>query len=185
MSDFLDEVLIFVADLTDHVPPRPGGIVATEDLRAYASKNRLTRIDVTQSEEMDERLLKGMYIRHEDRVEIIIPTTLNYCWQRYIVVKELMHLIRDVPRDFTQTPSALIEELFFRQFSGQKAADAEFTAMLAAMAYMLPTSHRPPTLTTQCNSRLVAEAFRIPEIMVTYFYRHVAPRASKLMLVAG
>ena len=123
--------------------------------------------------------IKGTLNRYKSHADIFFSDKETFCWQRYIVAKELAHLLIDTPAEYTVRPSSLMEQLVSgiplwllrRDHSQDDAAfDSEMTAMVAGIEMLLPWEHRPhfQKCFEQGKDNLeIAEEFKVPKYVVS------------------
>ncbi len=105
---------------------------------------------------------------------VAFASELNTCWSRFVVCKELMHLLLDQAHDRTPQAFDQLATLLGPITSPHARLNSELMAMLGALEYMLPWDERPPTLPSADDSALaVATQFRLPRQWVEFFYRNV------------
>src|SRR5882724_5124774 len=60
----------------------------------------------------DKRYVAGMLLRYDDHADIIYSMDQSTCWRRFVVCKELAHLLIDTEAEhFTQDTVSLVQEL--------------------------------------------------------------------------
>lgn len=114
--------------------------------------------------------LAALVENYDTRAVIYVSSTQNYCWRRFLVAKELAHLI--MCNDSNQTPitpsdvTSLLSDLINNVSPGEnKILQAESLAYYAAIEILLPME-----LATIAAKRLIdgesiselAKAYRIP-----------------------
>ncbi|SDT85695.1 protein of unknown function [Verrucomicrobium sp. GAS474] len=99
--------------------------------------------------------LIGMLLRYKDRARVIYPGINNGCWRRFIMAKELAHLIIDTdPSRFTTDPIRLVQELINKaplQVDGSQPFESERYAIYVAYELMIPWQFN-----AECLARLAA-----------------------------
>lgn len=120
----------------------------------------------------DEGVVFGSYIAKEGNVrDIIFVKDLNYCWQRFVVCKELFHAVMDADEyrdmDIIGHVQALTLAFPDDDSKPRPSVTAEFMAEVAAMEFLFPMERR---LTEQKNTGLsiigVAQRYKIPQKFV-------------------
>ena len=142
--------------------------------------------------------IRGTLHRYKTKADIFFSEKETFCWQRYIVTKELAHLLIDTPDEYTRRPSSLMEQLIsgiplwlLRKDHAQDDAafESEKTAMIAAIEMLLPWKHRGPF--QKCcdkgkNNQEIAEEFKVPKYvvsnMLTPTYSAASQNANKFVV---
>jgi Zn-dependent peptidase ImmA (M78 family) len=125
----------------------------------------------------NSRYMQGLLLRYQDKAEIIYSSSLNTCWRRFVVCKELAHLLIDTEQThFTQDPVALVHELIndVPVMEVDDDVNSERWAMIAAIEMILPWCLRGQLneLSTEGLSDLqIAQQFRVPEKIVNLLLR--------------
>lgn len=118
--------------------------------------------------ETSSKLILGKLRHFPKRVEILLNETLNPCWTRFVLVKELMHLVMSKDGEgLTKNIDELIEGLYNASFGYSDELDHEYLAILFAADYMLPYAltqakmKDPSILPAQ-----IADEFKVPKNIV-------------------
>lgn len=180
------EIYQHALSLQRHVPPRRGGIVSIDAVRRYIEQNELCTIRVETALSLKSSTLRGILLRgnqsgltfSENR--IILAGDLNYCWRRFVTLKELMHLLIDSSRDYTANAADLIMDLTVGSSVEAPALGSELSATLLATAYALPRGFVPPSLSASNMAEDVAKAFRVPVNWVHVYYQRLAPDFARI-----
>jgi len=136
---------------------------------------RVIRVPLPDGSDEALRAALALYeVAGQKRARIGFSSSLNRCWQRFVVCKELMHLVID--DSSARTPAAL-EQLsaMTLQITGPHTrVDSEVLAALAAIEYFLPIGERPSELSVDDPEAIlrVATKFRLPQHWVRFFYRN-------------
>jgi hypothetical protein len=118
-----------------------------------------------------------MFFRYKDHADILYSATLNLCWSRLVVCKELAHLLLDTEdRHFTKDPVALVQGLVTQVLNLKPENDliSENVAMYCAIELLLPWHLRPSMnqmMTEGQSDYDIAVAFRAPESIVNLVLR--------------
>jgi hypothetical protein len=119
------------------------------------------------------------FLRYENKAEISFASTLHPFWQRYIVTKELAHLLIDTPKDYTETPSAVIAQIIAgiplvllreSEESGDSSYQSEKLACIAAIEMLLPWRFRDEVQNLQNKGngpQEIGAAFEVPPHIVS------------------
>lgn len=138
--------------------------------------------------DLDTKVTRGQYLsprntNHQFVIQagghvIVVARTLNRCWERFVYVKELMHLFDDL-NQATDTGEAF--EKLLRDFSGLSATDwsdqmrAEVNCFWRALAILCPEKFRLEFQAEREGGRLddyaIALRLRIPELYVPQLFR--------------
>lgn len=104
------------------------------------------------------------------RARIAVASGLNRCWQRFVVCKELMHLLID--REDDRTPDALVQlkSMVTPLKDPTAKLNSETFAALTALEYLLPWGMRPGAPTEADPTLAIATRFRLPRTWVDFFY---------------
>jgi len=112
--------------------------------------------------------IRGRLLRYRDRAYIEYSSELNTCWTRFVVCKELCHLILDSAEEYTKSPPSFVEQLL-GQITGEPREDlvSERTAEIAALELLFPHDLRRSFMELFKNGRLsllkIATILRIPQ----------------------
>lgn len=132
--------------------------------RTYLAKN----IDwYVHSDSALNHLVQSFVIVKDDRYEICTLSDLNNCWKRFVLCKELFHIILDCEEDWN---SSLEDHLI--NFHGgitelecpvPPSAQAELLAVIAAMEFLFPYAERAAILQHgNLEYSAIAERYKIP-----------------------
>ncbi len=117
-------------------------------------------------------LVFGGLVRYPAYCEILYSTNLTTCWRRFIIAKELAHLIFDKDDNFTSDPIELVTSLLagIPLSEGAIAAvTSEQQAVLMAIELILPHTCREDVekMAAAGSSALeIAIAYRVPQKVV-------------------
>lgn len=186
----LVDVCLVVKDLfravkEEHVFPVPiASITSVIDNQISLSSGKRFRVEVI-CKGWEANQLSGALFRYTDHADIIFSNSLNTCWSRFVVCKELAHLLLDTEsKHFTKNPVGLVQELI-SQFPGLTFDDdihSEHVAMAAAIEMLLPWEFRPVMegmMKQKLSDRQIAVAFRAPEKIVNLILRSPYGETSK------
>lgn len=110
----------------------------------------------------------GMLVRGRVKSKIYVSSKLNNCWTRFVVAKELCHLIIDNSegKSYTTDLIELASNLITRNVQiDSHALNSEPLAMIMACELMMPYSQND-TLASSSNSYHIAMSFGMPEKMI-------------------
>lgn len=112
--------------------------------------------------------IRGRLLRYKDIAYIEYNSELNTCWTRFVVCKELCHLILDSEEEYTKSLPSLVEQLI-GQSTGEPKEDlaSERMAEIAALELLFPHDFRRSFIEHFENGRLsllkIATILRIPQ----------------------
>ncbi|MFY9141489.1 ImmA/IrrE family metallo-endopeptidase [Sulfuricurvum sp.] len=119
--------------------------------------------------ESSSRLILGKLRHFSTHVEVLFnDTALNPCWRRYIIVKELFHLLMSKNDEgITEDIDKLVDGLFNASFGFADDIDHEYLAVLFAADFLLPydltqAKIKNPNIT----ATQIAEDFKAPKNLV-------------------
>lgn len=127
--------------------------------------------------------IKGRILRYEDRALIEYSQELNTCWERFVITKELCHLLIDEPADYTDDIENLVDCLIScnltRNGKPSAAEVSEHMCTIAALELLVPIKIRRDFYDSLKRNEItliqVAHAFRIPahyiELLFSDAYR--------------
>lgn len=167
----IEEVLALVRD-TLQKAPYENGQASSRALRAYVEQVRgmeTGRPFVVRVKQFNypPDIVRGLVERSTDGAVIRVSSSLNTCWMRFVVMKELMHLLVDDAGSYTHDPVQQLD-LALGNLRDARALNSEDYAFCAAMEYSFAHVLRPrPTIE---SSLAVATQFRIPQKVVEAYY---------------
>jgi Zn-dependent peptidase ImmA (M78 family) len=121
--------------------------------------------------------ISGWLEREASSATIYFSASLNACWSRFVVCKELAHLLIDSEvKHFTKNPIALVQELISKLPTAKFDRDmnSEHLAMIAAVEMLLPWQLRPEMknmVKANKSDYEIALQFRAPEAFVNLLLR--------------
>jgi len=116
--------------------------------------------------------LSGFLLRYEDHAKIYFSSTLNDCWARWVVCKEVAHLLIDTEtKHYTKDPLSLVQQIISQipNVTFNHDVNSEFLAAFAAIEMLLPWDMRPvmeKMMNDGASDLQIAKAFSAPEIYV-------------------
>lgn len=117
----------------------------------------------------------GALVRYPEKAVIHYSLSLNTCWRRFVVTKEMAHLIIDKCDSFTNDPVQLVTDLIAdmsladdpsAQFASEKIAG------IAATGILLPHLERGNITSMRdegASARKIATVYRVPAVAVELF----------------
>ena len=127
--------------------------------------------------------IKGRVLRYKDHAVIEYSSELNTCWERFVVTKELCHLMLDADEDYTKDVEELVKCLVscnILEGEPKPAERSEFMCSFAAAELLAPIKIRRDLYENEYrNNNLttmqIADIFKIPghyiEIIFSDVYR--------------
>lgn len=133
--------------------------------------------------ETSNRLILGYFRHFKHGAEIgINRDALNDCWRRFVITKELSHLIMSKSGEgITQNMEDLVNGLFQMNFGLSDDIDHENLALLLASEYLMPYGISQPMLKTdpkELPDLEIAKIFGVPEGVIKAYRKedHLADR---------
>jgi hypothetical protein len=126
--------------------------------------------DVTRSE------YRGLLVRggkEQHVTKIFVCKELNFCWRRFVMCKEAMHLLVDETDRFATTMQDQTEEAFDLYWPKKSDADlsSEVFAAVVAFELLYPFGARGRVASPPLPLRDQAEKFKIPERYLDSYYK--------------
>jgi hypothetical protein len=120
----------------------------------------------------DTYRLNGYLERYPDRAIIAYSLALNTCWRRFVVTKELSHLMLDDDTSFTKDPVELVQGLVNAMANLEAGRDlqSEHLSVAAAAELLLPWCLRPQLEKMEADGQThlqIATVCRVPLKLVT------------------
>ncbi|GEM_PF-3518172 len=115
------------------------------------------------------KLILGKLRHFSTHVEVLFnDTALNQCWRRYIIVKELFHLLMSKDDEgITEDIDKLVDGLFNASFGFSDDIDHEYLAVLFAADFLLPYSLTQDKIKDpKITAAQIAEEFLAPKNIV-------------------
>jgi len=117
--------------------------------------------------------VSGLLQRYSDHARIIYSGHLNTCWGRFVLCKELAHLLVDTgDHQFTRDPVSLVQQIITKIPLGGIDNDvhSENLAAIAATEMLLPWKFRKQMVEDFSNGKSdmeIAKQFSVPELIVS------------------
>lgn len=131
-------------------------------------------------------LFKGLMFRYSalgsspERAFIAYTSEQNRCWARFVICKELVHVLLDTNQSYTKDPIALINNLINNVPPGvHEDVDSERLAHFGAIELLIPNECSPSmdaTLEDTDSRAILAAKFCVPETIVYYRTSPAYPR---------
>ncbi len=117
----------------------------------------------------------GALLRYKTYARVVYPATENPCWRRFVMAKEMAHLIIDTDsQQYTQDPIRLIQELINRapiQFERSHQLESEQIAVYVAYELLIPWKFNAECLQKLADGESminIAKWLRIPQKAVEF-----------------
>lgn len=140
-------------------------------------------VEVHEQKKVEIRLLdldankeavRGMYVAYDDRYEVVVLSGQNYCWQRFVLCKELFHVILDADEYRSVHVGELVDEFtntFPLQEPGHESRPGahvtnELVAEICAMEFLFPYADRVRIVSGDYDSSELAERYRVPRVFI-------------------
>lgn len=122
--------------------------------------------------------IRGFYVSADAGYTIVLHGEMNYCWTRFVLCKELFHVVLDNEKyrsvDLYEHISALSAEFSVSTSDPPLSLVSEALAEVAAMEFMFPYVEREQIAKTAFNSLAVADKYKVPQFFVEkYLSEHM------------
>jgi Zn-dependent peptidase ImmA (M78 family) len=131
------------------------------------------RLFQLQLDKEDSVVFSACVMYEDKHCDVLFVDGLNTCWRRYVVCKELFHIIIDLPEYRNMNIEQHVQELTVAfpddDSSPEKAAVAEFIAEIAAMEFLFPYAKRAQELAQAggtADYAAIARKYRVPVLFV-------------------
>lgn len=119
--------------------------------------------------------IDAFILPYTSHAEILVNRSKNYCWKRFLVAKELCHLMMQIPSNCTSLVASDIENLISEILNSapisSPALQAEYVAYIAAIELLFPSefiASAQKTLNSGGQVLDVAMAYKIPRVIVEF-----------------
>jgi Zn-dependent peptidase ImmA (M78 family) len=167
------EVILLVVDFqkNSEITQQPPMAVDRSLLKKASSylkfpKNKHMRVVPIET---SSRLILGKLRHFGMSVDIAInENALNTCWTRFVIVKELAHLIMSKNGEgITGNMEQLVANILQSRISGADDIEHENFAIDFAIEYLMPYEISQPLLKDATKTDLeIAELFKLPEVAI-------------------
>jgi Zn-dependent peptidase ImmA (M78 family) len=158
-----------------HVLGTPHSKKSIDDLvwvcTTYLQKNiTLQELDAS----VTRKSINGFYVSYGTSYKIVLHSGMNLCWRRFVLCKELFHVLIDAEPYRSMDISAHVEEVtstfpVLESKPGQPAI-SEMMAEIAAMEFMFPYANRLQELANTPIAYIgIAEKYKIPQVFVEQY----------------
>lgn len=135
----------------------------------------VAKLEIYQHEHTQaDGIPKGLVLICQNSYEIWILSGLNFCWGRFVLCKELFHVMIDVKDNEklfangdieNHIDQYLVEEINIDpKTTSPNNVQAELLAEIAAMEFMFPYTHRVSQKGKQSSE--IAENYKLPKALV-------------------
>jgi hypothetical protein len=124
-------------------------------------------------------VLASCILLADGNIDVCYVQNLNHCWTRFVICKEIFHLVLDAEEYRNMDLEAHIEEVTVKFPDASSVASppvrAEMLAEMAAMEFLFPYAARLKELSgsNTNNKRAIAERYRVPAVLVE---RYMSPQ---------
>lgn len=157
----------------------PEDLRSVEDFLSYCQSVAKINVYDHPNHTHTGALPRGMFIPFEDgHYEIVILPGQKYCWKRFVLCKELFHVLIDVndkEKIFINRDVDSHIEQYMDKSNGipntPQNVQAETLAEIAAMEFLFPYAHR--IRSRDSDSEMLAHKYKIPKALVEkYILNH-------------
>lgn len=125
---------------------------------------------------LDKNPLQACVMIYPARAEIYVSQHQNYCWKRFLVVKEICHILMGHSSNYTTVTPDDIEALISNvlnnvTFTASEALKVESLGYVAAIEVLFPKEHVEEAIRLSENGATtlqIANVFRIPVRIVEW-----------------
>lgn len=125
--------------------------------------------------DLTDRTIIGAHLNLSTNYVVIVGSNLNYCWQRFVLCKELFHVLLDAPEYRSMSIYEHLEEVktTFPLIDSRPGPSAVCEAMaeIAAMEFLFPYEARVVELAQNPSPDYlaIAQKYKIPQVFVEEF----------------
>ena len=149
--------------------PMPVNEVLIREMGNYLGYTKGKSIRVVPID-TSNNLILGKLRHFTNRVDIAINEKLNNCWKRFVITKELSHLLMSKNSEgITENMETLIDGLFSHSFGTSDDISHEKLALYMAFEYLMPYNISKDILNSDKSDLEIARLFSIPENVVKAF----------------
>ncbi len=119
----------------------------------------------------------GSYIALPDKYDICYVEDLNFCWKRFVICKEVFHVILEKEDYKNMNLFEHIEQVTIvfpdNESHPSNSVACEWLAEIAAMEFMIPYDTRKKQIERygeNINYRDIAERFKVPLVLVEKYF---------------
>ena len=150
--------------------------------KSYLEKEiGLLELEITK----EESPVWGACIDRGDIYDICYVQNLNYCWKRFVICKELFHVVLSKDEYRNMSLHSHVDEvtIAFPDDNSKPSLPvmAEFLAGVAAMEFLFPYTARKAAIETDqsnLNCRSMAERYKVPLVLIE---KYISPSYMKVL----
>ena len=148
----------------------PRSVDALQALCAEHEKKKISIVALPASEK--ECSIFGLYVSFGDRYCIALQPDLNPCWHRFVLCKELFHVLIDADEYRDMDIYGHLEDVKASfpvlESAPRSTTAAEVMAEIAALEFLFPYTERERALSAADSPDYleIAKKYRIPQILV-------------------
>lgn len=164
------EVALLTRNIVNNCPTK-SPMEVIKDLIPEVAKRSKLKISLKRTSFIPKDI-SGQLLRYENTATIIYSAELNICKSRFVICKELTHLLVDEPHAFTKDPIQLVSELINYSPPGiLDDVDSEWGAYFGAIELLIPYTLKSKMYEEHASGITdyeLAQKFRIPEKIMSY-----------------
>lgn len=146
---------------------------SVQDLQWVMEQYLECRIEVFELDSpVPHNTVLGTYVRLPDRCHVILQPGLNFCWSRFVLCKELFHVVLDHPEcrvtDIDKHLAEVVAVFPVLESRPGPTTVSEVLPEIAAMEFLFPYTQRRERLAASPSPDFlaIAEEFKIPQVLV-------------------
>jgi Zn-dependent peptidase ImmA (M78 family) len=133
----------------------------------YLQKTVTTQLIPNQ--DANQKSIRGFCVSYGDSYKICLLAEMNLCWRRFVLCKELFHVVLDEDRYRTTEIYSHVEEVvatLFEPTSAGPGAVSEALAEIAAMEFLFPYADRIQIPGPILDYHAIAERYKVPQVLI-------------------
>lgn len=152
--------------------PHPDALPRSVDtLRDLLQTHEGKEVNVLKSHlDAQKESVKGHYVAYDDHYDVVILSGLNYCWERFVLCKELFHVVIDSDEYRNVHIGELVEEYTVSwpaDINPGPNVTNEMVAEICAMEFLFPYADRVGYISgSGYDSGAIAERYRVPKVFI-------------------
>lgn len=175
---------VAIKKTSTHVQGWAVGLTLTTTLHDVVESITGKQIDIVEFDEDIAPAIEGMCVESNERSIIFVKRSLNYCWRRFTVAKELAHLLMNHANGSLRSTGkadvlSTIHSLIMKQISSSSspATIAEVDAYAGAVEMLYPKDTVDYCASKTFSSREIAELVKVPNMIIDIRNDDVETRA--------
>ena len=130
---------------------------------------------VEHADSFHNHKIYSFFVKFQDHFDIVYLRELNNCWMRFVLCKELFHVILDDPSNCNANVAEHVDSVFAISLSDgaperPNSTQIETAAEIAAMEYLFPYSERRRVLShPQVDYMAIAKQYLVPRVYVEVY----------------